>query len=879
MTVISNALADFKLLATPIGAELDSADPETWAEADDWLPAVVPGGVHESLLAAGTIEDPYYDRNEASVRWIEERDWWFRSSFEGPADLTAGERLRLIFHGLDTVVDIFLNGELLGSHENMFRPAIYDVTTKLQPKNTLLLRFSPPLHGLEIPNAVISEMTRFAELSAAMAGTEAPEEGAEMANPFSEMLPLSTLRRKAAFSWGWDFGPRIPSIGIWRPVELVREQHAVITSHFVSTEQVDAEARTAKLRLSVEADVLDSSGPLAAQITLVSPSGQDTSVKFELAALNDRAVGSIELTLKDVDLWWTHDLGTPSLYQVQVTLSENDVELHRVDDRIGIRSITLDRQPDTEGGNLFRFILNGTPIFARGGAWLPASMLVGSVTPERYRELVQRAHDGNMNMLRVWGGGVYEHDAFYTACDELGLLVWQDFMFACIDYPSADPHLQAEVALEAEYQVRRLRNRACIALWCGNNEVQALHGAAYQNYEPGDWGYDFFFRILPEAVEKFGGTVEYWPGSPWGVAEAEGFMAANGVLDGDRHAWEVWHGINLGPEKKDFPTLGDARHFRRYADDSGKFISEFGIHASPELSTLQRWIPAEQLSVHSPSFDEHNKDHPKDKGDAMLEVITGLPQGIEQYVDFTMAVQAEGLKFGIEHYRRRQPHCSGTLIWQFNDVWPGFSWSILDYDAVPKAGYYFTKRVYAPVIASFRDDQNGTFELWITNSGPETVTTEAIVSLENFDGSVDSQQTISVTVHPGESSSVWSIDAATIPSTTNRYLRVESPDSAFPVNRKFLAEIKDLEFGPSTLETKIERTGPHSATIELTSRGYSYLARVLSPAPGARFDDNYVDLRDGEVIRIHLDGLNEDFDVSGLVVASYPGSPAATTAS
>jgi len=343
------------------------------------------------------------------------------------------------------------------------------------------------------------------------------------------------------------------------------------------------------------------------------------------------------------------------------------------------------------------------------------------------------------------------------------VLIWHDFMFACTDYPSDETALVTEVTKEARYQVRRLRNRASMALWSGNNEVQMVHGFAYQGYEPGPWGYDFFYRVLPEAVEAYDGGVPYWPGSPWGEDPTEGWGACNGVLDGDRHAWEVWHGADFGAGGGPYETVGQARHYRRYGNDHGKFISEFGIHASPERSTLERWLPADELYVHSPAFDHHNKDNPKDKHDPVLEIVTGLPTSIDQYVDFTMVSQAEGLKFGIEHYRRREPHCSGTLVWQFNDVWPGFSWSIVDYDLVPKAGYHYVARAFAPVLASFRRDGD-TLELWVSNSSIEPVRTSAVVTVACFDGGVDLRVEVPVELGPGD----WVLLPAGVPHTVER---------------------------------------------------------------------------------------------------------------
>jgi beta-mannosidase len=845
---------DWELVGTDIGLDV-SALP-----ADGWLPAVVPGGVHESLLAAGRIEHPYQDRNESDVRWIEERDWWFRGSFASPAELAEDERVRLVFLGLDTVVDIWLNGRPLGHHENMFRPAEFDVTEQLRDHNDLLLRFSPPLHGLTVPASAAELQQRFAVLFAEfIPDDEAPEEsdGAIM----TAERALASLRRKATCSWGWDFGPRVPSIGIWRPVELRVEKAAALTGHHIRTHAIGTDG-SATLSVLVEADRFATGAQLTARVELTAPSGRRTTV--ELPVSNGQAHGTV--TMPEAELWWTHDLGDPALHDVTITLLAGGKAVDRATDRVGLRTIALDRSADPEGGHVFRFILNGVPVFARGAAWLPADLLVGSVEADRVRSLVGLARDGGMNMMRVWGGGIYEQDAFYRACDEQGVLVWQDFMFACTDYPQSDPALAAEVAREAEYQVKRLRNHPCLALWCGNNEVQALHGAAYQDYEPGDWGYDFFYRVLPEAVAEFDGRTPYWPGSPWGEDPSEGWGAANGVMDGDRHAWEVWHGISFGPGDRTYDNPGDARHYRRYADDKGKFISEFGIHAAPELATLRRCLPQDQLHVHSDSFDHHNKDNPKNKHDAVLSIVTGLPETIEQYVDFTMISQAEGLKFGVEHYRRRAPHCNGTLAWQFNDVWPGFSWSVVDHDLVPKAGYHYLSRAFTPVLASFRRDGD-TLELWLSNSGRTEVTTTAAVTIAGFEGTDHLRQDVTATVPPGESRAVWT--GAGLELAGDRYAWVDSLDGAFPSNRLFFAEIKDIPFGEPKLDVDATRTGPGKAVLTITATGFAYFVHALTPSPGTRFDVNYLDLRDGETATIQITGLPDDFDLASIEVHAW----------
>ena len=848
-------IRSFTLCDAEPGSDVDDvrARPES-----DWLPAAVPGGVHEALLAAGRIADPYFDRNEDTVRWVEQRDWWFRAVVPA-APATLGGRTQLVCRGLDTVADLWLDDQPLGHSQNMFRPASFDVTGRLESAAELLICFRPPLAGLTPPAAASNLLHRLGDALGAIAPEEPADEGAGI---WSATLPLATLRRKATFSWGWDFGPRLPSIGPWRPVEVVWESGAVLSGHHVRTERVDVARRTAGLTVRVEATRLQEGLRPVADVELLAPNGRITSLTVPLASDGgvEKLSGVASVLVEDAELWWTHDLGGQPRYQVTIRLREGEQILDERRDLIGLRTITLDRSEDPEGGRHFRFILNGIPIFARGAAWLPADMFVGSVSEARYRDLLATAREGHMTMLRIWGGGIYEHDTFYSLCDELGLLVWQDFAFACIDYPDDDPRLRTEVEHEAAYQVRRLRNHACLALWCGNNEVQMIHVMGYGDLKPGGWGSAFFDEVLPAVVATHDGGVPYWPGSPYGEpADGEDAAAAiNGVLDGDRHAWEVWHGMDFGAGRGDFASVGESRLYRRYATDRGKFISEFGIHASPELSTLRRWLPDDQLQVHSPGFDHHNKDNPKNKHDPVLEILTGLPSSIEQYVDFTMISQAEGLKFGIEHYRRRQPHCSGTLVWQFNDVWPGFSWSVVDYAGVPKAGYHYVRRAFAPVIASFCQGADGELQLWICNSSAAQISCEAEVILARFSAAPDLVAAVAADVGPAQAQLVWSVPRDEYSATADRYAWVRSPSGAFTPNRYFFVEIKDVEFGAGQVESEVVRTSADRAVVRLRATGFNYFVRIPTPSAQVRFSDNYLDLRDGELAEIAVRGLTDD---------------------
>ncbi|MBM6403050.1 hypothetical protein JQN72_02145 [Phycicoccus sp. CSK15P-2] len=820
-------LTAWDLRDVPVG----TGDPTTLsADAEgDWIRAVVPGGVHESLISAGRLVDPLSANGIDAARWVEHRDWWYRSRFVAP-DAGCGGAVVLVADRLDTVAELWLDGEPIGGHRNQFRPAQFDLTDRLGDpgdEHVLLVRFSPPL----------------------------PPGDAGLDDGLWGAARHAAAVRKASFSWGWDFAPRLPSVGIAGPVRLEVRRVARIVGHHAATSFLASDHSHADVLLQADVEGVDASSPHVV-FTLTTPGGRVHRTEVPVV----EGVASATVGIPDPELWWTHDLGVPALHRLDIELRDADRALDRLEAGVGVRTITLDRSHEpVEGGRLFRFVLNGVPMFVRGANWVPPSPLVGAPDEPMRRELVLRAREGGMSMLRVWGGGIYEHEAFYDACDELGILVWQDFMFACVAYPGDDPAFVAEVEAEARHQVRRLRGRACLALWCGNNEVEALELIARANGSPArEWGERIFHDLLPAVVAEVDPSTAYWPGSPWGEpADVE----VNGVCDGDRHDWEVWHGNTLAPyftgSDRSYPTDGDRRHWRRYADDTGRFVSEFGILAAPERATLDRWMPGAEL--HDEMFDAHLTDRPKTKVEELLAVTTGLPADLDEYVSLTQAVQAEALQFACEHFRRRQPLTAGALVWQLNDCWPAVSWSMLDVDGVPKAAYYAFSRAAAPLVVSLRAADDEGVELWLVNNTRARRTVDLDVELGTFDGVDRRTERVSAQADPGESRVVWTGHVA---HDARHYAWASSPAGAFPSARLHFAQLGALELGASRLDVVAG-----DGRLDITSHGYSYGVRISQPAPGMRLSDNHFDLRDGECRRVRVTGVDPE---SLTVAATIP---------
>ena len=822
-------LKDFDAGAGEAAEAFDAALDDT-----TWIDVSAPGDVYLALHAAGRLPGPFGDRAEPACAWVQEREWWYRADVEAPSVGPKG-RLVLEFEGLDTFATLWLNGEPIATTDNMFRAWRFDVTHRLQRgRNRLAISFAPA--------------------SAAVAGKEMPL-WSIISDPIVETK--RNFVRKAQFGWGWDFGPRLPTVGIWKPARLKAEAGATLQAPKFTTLRIAPDRRSARVSIETSVDALEAgdAAPIV-WVTLRAPDGGVVvSRSIDLVAGQART----EFTIDRPMLWWTPELGAANLYALQIELRSGDAVIDRCALQVGIRTIGLDTSADAgePGASFFRFVLNGVPIFARGACWAPASAFVATVDEPHYRRLLQMAAQANMNMVRVWGVGVYEHDAFYELCDELGLLVWQDFMFACAPYPEHEPAFVENVRAEVDHQIKRLRNHACLALWCGNNEAHAVQAFMNRMTQRDDplLGALYYDKMMPAAVKSLDPTTPYWPSSPFGGPK----NSHNSMMEGDGHDWTVWHGLPPTPAGIPVGELDRSPKgvtYTRYAEDSARFVSEFGIQASPVLETLRRVLPPDQLVLGSPGLLSRIKDHPTDKIDAMLIPVTGLPNSLEEYVDFTQITQAEGLKFGIEHFRRRKPHCSGSLIWQYNDCWPGISWSLVDYHGFAKASYFYVRRAYAPLMASFKSSEGGV-ELWLVNDTLLPVAGELRLCMATFAGETLWEDTFAYLVGPNASRCVWRSDAANAQGERGHVLMVRATGDRFAPNRHFFAALKDLDRPmPEAPRVELERLGAGELAVRITASVYLYFVHVLTPDERVSFSDNYIDLAAGEtrVIRVRKPG-------------------------
>lgn len=678
----------------------------------EWMEANVPGCVHTDLLRNGIIEDPFYATNEHDLQWIDKIDWEYQTVFDVAEHLLNASSLELVFDGLDTYADVYINGRQVLAADNMFRTWKANVKSIVTKKdNVLLIRFRSPVQE-DLPKI---EKLGY-NLPAANDQSELGGLGAQK---------ISIFARKAPYHYGWDWGPRFVTSGIWREARLESWSDSRITDVHVQQGQVSASV--ASLSVSVE---IESEHEWNGQVRL-STQGYvwKQTARFK-PGIN---VIQIPVVINQPKLWWSRGLGDAHLYTFTAELLK-DQELIAVKSvRTGLRSVRLVRDKDTAGAT-FYFELNGVPVFAKGANHIPNDSFITAVTDKRYRHEIVTAVESNMNMLRIWGGGIYEQSIFYDLCDEYGIMVWQDFMFACSMYPGDQAFLD-NVRREAEENVKRLRNHPSIVLWCGNNEIDS----AWSQYdEDGGWGWkkeytqeqraviwaDYeavFHHILPDAVAAYAPGIEYWPSSPLISLSGDINQHAHPLsTEGDVHYWGVWHAVEP---------------FENYNIKIGRFMSEYGFQSFPDYDTVMTFATEHDLALDSKVMRAHQKN-----GDGnrlikeYMDIYMREPKDFQAFLYMSQVLQAEAMKMAIEAHRRSMPYCMGTLYWQMNDCWPVASWSGMDYYGKWKALQYYAKRSFADTLLSFDKTDKGLINIHVVTDLLEPLTGELRLTLYDFAG-------------------------------------------------------------------------------------------------------------------------------------------------
>jgi beta-mannosidase len=761
-----------------------------------WMRAHVPGTVHTDLLANGMIPDPFYRMNEHEVQWVDAQQWIYRRDFDLPLSFLSEKRIELVADGLDTFATIFCNGRRLVETDNMFIQHRIDIGRFLRSgRNRIEIVFdSPSERCLQLER-------RHGTLY--------------VANE-----PPRVYARKAQYSFGWDWGPKLTTSGIWRNIRLEAYSSGRLHSPKVTVKSVSPEE--AVLHIAVDVERLTRRRlHLRAFVA-----GNSASAEHTVMIRGKR--GELSVHVHSPQFWWPNGYGAQSMYKAVLTLLSGDEELHTLEVPVAIRTVRLLQEKD-ELGRSFILEVNGVKIFCKGADWIPSDNFIPRIPDSTYETLLTAAHDASMNMIRVWGGGFYEQDVFYDLCDRLGLMVWQDFMFACGEYPDFPDFLRG-VREEATHVVRRLRNHPSIALWCGNNECEWLYCTDHPDEGPDDMtGAKIFRDILAGVCRREDGSRPYWRSSPFG----SGFP--NAESNGNHHQWFVWSAW------KDFPD---------YEKDMARFVTEFGFQAPANLATLAEAMLPEDRHPQSRVMEHHNKQIEGPERLARFQAAHyRLGTEFDDFIYKGQLVQAEALKRAAEHWRRRKFNTAGVLFWQLNDCWPVSSWAVIDSALRPKAAYYYAKRFFAPVLVSCKREEDG-LSIWLTNDRLEVCEGKLTVRLKSFSGRTVWLRRQRVTGVANASAEVLHFDAHAWGQvdTTKHYLfvRFNLDDGTTIDNRFYFEEPKHLTLPKPKVKARIARDNEGTLLVIVEAATFAKSVRLEGNEGNAVFEDNYFDMDAGE---------------------------------
>ena len=793
--------------------------------SENWFPATVPGTVHTDLMANELIEDPFFRLNERSVQWVDKEDWMYETTFNATAEEVNAENQEIVFKGLDTYADVYLNHERILVADNMHRTWKCDVKGKLREgENLLEVYFNSPIK-VDLPKYDQYDYTF-------NTGPDQSQNG----GIFNKTL--SIFARKAGYHYGWDWGPRLVTSGIWRDIDLVTWNGLKLDN--VQYIQKDVNASRAEMKTVVR--VFSDSDLQNAEVSITAD-GKTVATKKTALKKGMNNV-TLDYTVKKPRLWWTNGLGEPYLYDFNTTVKAGKDEVAQ-SDAIGIRSLKLITKDDAQGRSL-TFELNGKPVFMKGVDMIPLDNFLPRVSHEKYDKHVLDAKAVNMNMIRVWGGGVYEDDYFYDLCDRNGILVWQDFMFACSTYP-ADEAFLANIRQEAIDNVERLRNHCSIALWCGNNECQDVYygwGGRYNYYK--EKGVeelttkqfkDMYFRTLPEVVDEYGGGISYRPSSPYAFEDTP----SDGV-HGDAHYWGVWHGRD---------SIG------HYNVEKARFFSEYGFQSFPEFESVKIYAPEERdWSINSEVMMAHQRagSYANNLIKEYMDEEFRTPEDFPSFLYVGSILQGDAIKTAVEAHRRDMPHCMGTLVWQHNDCWPVASWAGRDYYGRWKAQQYYSKAAYDDILVS-PVVINDTLTVNIVTDRRTPAKGKFTITAMTLDGKPFMTKSFDYTAKPLTSTEVFSSNVADLLDGRNRgdvifYTTFTTGDRTYD-NVGFSTKQKHMNYTAPDYTLDVAKAGDG---FDVTIGSDVFARGVFLSLDGIDnfFSDNYFNIMPGSKRTIHV---------------------------
>ncbi len=802
-----------------------------------WLKAAVPGYVHTDLMDNGVINDPYYRLNEHYVQWIDKKDWEYQTTFNVEEKILDSDVIELEFSGLDTYANIFFNNQLILKTDNMFISWAVNCKDYLKVgENTLKIVFDSPIKiGLE----------KLENLGYQLPGAE---------NDQSELgglgdAKVSVFSRKPAYHFGWDWGPRLLSSGIWQDVKLNAWNKAKIEDVNIVQEVISEDEVILKSYLEIESLV-------ESKVTIICLVDSAVVIEKEIDLVVGNNSIAFPLKIKNPELWWTNGLGDQKLYTVETIIKDNSGILSSKEKNIGLRTLEVIQTPDSVGHS-FYFRLNGHPVFMKGANYIPQDIFLSRVTDNDYERIVKAAADANYNMLRVWGGGIYEKEIFYDLCDKYGILVWQDFMFACAMYPGNKEFLD-NVENEAVQVVKRLRNHPCIALWCGDNEIltawnkwgwkdtvlinqgQSIVDTVWKAYN------DVFHNILPKVVSELDSNRLYWSSSP-----SSGFGKLENGKSGDQHYWGVWWA---------------KEPFSEYEEVIPRFMSEFGFQSFPAINSVSKYAIEEDWDINSEVMKSHQRSSIGNV--TIMEYLLRdyqKPKNFEMFLYVSQLLQARGISIGIEAHRRNMPYCMGSLYWQINDCWPVSSWSGIDYYGDWKALHYEVKEAFKDLKISF-EASNNILSTFIISDKLQNTNAKLNLSVIDFYGDIINTFEKEIVVKSNSSQVYFEEDIASLTkgSDLNSILikakLSDSNNNIIDESKYYFMPPKDLKLPIPKLRIDAEKKGENEFLIKLTTDVIAKNTYLQSQAEG-HFSENYFDLLPmGEKVVIFTSKGNTDLE-------------------